>query len=670
MSRRKSIIISIVGITIILLSLLGITFGYYYSKIIGNTNDKSISINMNYLELTYDDGNGLITAYNIIPGETIATKTFNVKNTGNTKISNYVVYLDDVVNTFVDKNDLKLTINCTSDIGNCNGTKVVYPSNNTILVTNNIEKDETQNYELKIEFIETNDDQSDNASKKISGNILIKDIKSLNKELLNESGNSIISLNNPTFITSFRLYGNSIQDGTPTPSNPVEIESVGDKTKNMCDVSVIKSSNDVVVNNDGSISVNKYPTSLGVTLKELCPGLNVGDTVTLSGETDAKLESSNTYLSRFYLTNIALTWTYGTSKTVTQEMLDSSVSVYSTKKSDGTLVPATHKNIQIELGSIATGYEPYNKYKIPLAIYSGKNMFNVNKVDKTIVNQGYLEIANNGYNILKTSSFTNGMAIGKLSDFAPNLYVGDKFKITFETNAIRNNSAVNYIYLNIYKSTLRKGVVYTATQEMLDSKVYIYSGGTENCYYKDIMFYKNGETEEYEEYQEPTNTNIIIDEPLRKIGNYADYIDLKSKKVVRNITKKVFNGTETWYSYDNTSVFYTTDSTLKYDENVSCLTNNYLGQTSAEGQSYKSGNAWVQSASEYPRIYFADDNYNSVTEFKNNLTTNNITGLYVLQSPIESDLESIDLPLLNGLATTIRINTSVSPSNNLIEYVN
>lgn len=31
----------------------------------------------------------------------------------------------------------------------------------------------------------------------------------------------------------YKIYGNSVQDGTPSPENPIEVQSVGDKTKNL-----------------------------------------------------------------------------------------------------------------------------------------------------------------------------------------------------------------------------------------------------------------------------------------------------------------------------------------------------------------------------------------------------------------------------------------------------
>ncbi len=43
---------------------------------------------------------------------------------------------------------------------------------------------------------------------------------------------------------------------------------------------------------------------------------------------------------------------------------------------------------------------------------------------------------------------------------------------------------------------------------------------------------------DYEPFVEPITTNIYVNEPLRKIGNYADYIDFENKKVVRKIGMK------------------------------------------------------------------------------------------------------------------------------------
>ena len=44
-----------------------------------------------------------------------------------------------------------------------------------------------------------------------------------------------------------------------------------------------------------------------------------------------------------------------------------------------------------------------------------------------------------------------------------------------------------------------------------------------------------GTLNHYVPYVGPTTTNIYLDEPLRKIGDYSDYIDFKNQKVYRNV---------------------------------------------------------------------------------------------------------------------------------------
>ena len=57
MSRKQRITFSVVGITIVLLTLIGLTYAYYLTRIQGNTNNKSIDVTSAYLALSYDDGN-------------------------------------------------------------------------------------------------------------------------------------------------------------------------------------------------------------------------------------------------------------------------------------------------------------------------------------------------------------------------------------------------------------------------------------------------------------------------------------------------------------------------------------------------------------------------------------------------------------------------------------
>lgn len=175
MSRKNKIIISIVGICIISLALIGLTYGYYLTRINGNTNDKSISLSTSKLELTYSDNNDVITGTNIMPGTTLSTKTFKVTNTGTNNVNSYSVGLVNLVNTLTRKDDLKYKVTCTSSVTNktCNGIEegTTFPSENTYIIENQIDAKEVQTYIIEVEYKEMNIDQSIDMGSKIEAKL-------------------------------------------------------------------------------------------------------------------------------------------------------------------------------------------------------------------------------------------------------------------------------------------------------------------------------------------------------------------------------------------------------------------------------------------------------------------------------------------------------------------
>ena len=101
MNRRQKIIVSVTGIFLVLLILVGLTYAYFLTQIQGNDKSKSISVSTANLALVYRDGNGVIEPdTEIMPGTTIDSKTFTVTNEGN-DTTEYVVVIEDVVVTSV-----------------------------------------------------------------------------------------------------------------------------------------------------------------------------------------------------------------------------------------------------------------------------------------------------------------------------------------------------------------------------------------------------------------------------------------------------------------------------------------------------------------------------------------------------------------------------------------
>ena len=176
MNRKQKIIVSVVGITIVLLALLGLTYAYFLTRIQGNTNNKSISVTTADLKLVYGDGSdGVIGGENLLPSDTVYTKTFTVKNEGNANVE-YGVYLIDVINTFERVDDIKYTLNCTSDgTITCNEvtTETTFPNGISQLITIEIEPKKTHTYTFKFTYKDTNTDQSVDMGKVLQAKIQI-----------------------------------------------------------------------------------------------------------------------------------------------------------------------------------------------------------------------------------------------------------------------------------------------------------------------------------------------------------------------------------------------------------------------------------------------------------------------------------------------------------------
>lgn len=346
-------------------------------------------------------------------------------------------------------------------------------------------------------------------------------------------------------LRNYEICGNSVQDGTPTPDTPVEIQSVGDlTTKNLLySNATTRTINGVTMTYDnGGITLNgTCTTSANFDLNNIV--LSAG-TYTLSANVN-KVPVNNGY---------AFVQLYDSTNNQTITLINSNaMSSITTTISDGTFLyriridkGTTYDNIilqpQLELGSTATEYEPYHKYDIPITVAG-------------------------------TSSETK------------------------------------HIYLN---------------------------------------------------------------EPLRKVGDYADYIDFKNKKVVRNVGETTFNGSETWVKTGDTldgvyQGFAVSNSVYNIPKGTKliCLSDKF---PYASG---KAANIVTIANSAYGLRIIIGAEYVpdlDVTTFKTWLSANNVKIIYPIATPTE---ESISLPTLKTFKGTsiMSVNTTVQPSNIKTKYV-
>ena len=159
--------------------------------------------------------------------------------------------------------------------------------------------------------------------------------------------------------------------GDPSPDNVRPISgwdevTVNVRGKNLFNISKTENTEYITNNGDGSLTVTTPADSNGVspgkTLRELCGNIVPG-LYTLNAE--------STGSEKWVYTPAIGYWDYGTSKTLTDEMLDSTLYLYAS----GTETTATISNIQLELGSTPTPYEPYqgetSTLTLPETIYGG-----------------------------------------------------------------------------------------------------------------------------------------------------------------------------------------------------------------------------------------------------------------------------------------------------------
>ena len=177
--KNKVIII----IVVLSLLVLAISFSYaYFTATITGSDATSIITKTASLGLIFTDGNEIVVE-NAMPGWS-ENKTFTVENVSTTTVY-FEIAWDDIINTFVDQEDLVYRISCTSSIGGntCDGkTDTPLPEGSTKVSAINgvrIEPGEILTYELTVEFIDQSYNQDVNQGKTFAAKIQIIESKNI-----------------------------------------------------------------------------------------------------------------------------------------------------------------------------------------------------------------------------------------------------------------------------------------------------------------------------------------------------------------------------------------------------------------------------------------------------------------------------------------------------------
>ena len=461
------------------------------------------------------------------------------------------------------------------------------------------------------------------------------------------------------------IYGNSFQDGTPTPDNPIEVQSVGEMSVNLFDISSYPLVNNRVIYGHSG----EYGTVSGYAATHVyipCTELQ-GKTITINHTAGANVgiafyDESKVYISGEKYSN-------ATSKTVTIP----NDAIYYRFSVDANYID----EIQIQEGSVATEYEPYGKYKIPI-VQRGTNLINVNDFKN-----GNFKVSADGS---CTLSWTLSNRFGAYNTKLSHIPAGSK--LVFKTSILEATTNYKYVLIQLTYSngTTKYLTCLDSTRITLEDTIkqvglYIHNSEEKGSYitFNDFGLYYENEYTGYESYVEPTTTNVFLNEPLRKIGGYADYIDSAKSKVVRAIKQQIINGTESFKRFNGAYPYSLIEiGEPGYVVDDVCLCNNLTHQPnfsiSREGintfrifNSYSNYSARIafriyvdgEPLRENDTVKFMQDKYASGTP---------VIFYYVLSEPYEESIDC-DLPKLNAKTSIIEVDTSITPSDAYGKYI-
>ena len=513
----------------------------------------------------------------------------------------------------------------------------------------------------------------------------------------NTDGSLLKSVGKP--LRDYKIEGNCFQDGVPSPENPIEVQCCGEKTKNLLPfpyttASVTRNGVTVTVSDDGSICIDGTSTAatsfyLFSDKENLIPGLKIGDTITLSKNPNDESQHEDVYFMCNYYDSsgtmkqgIACTLYQTRSGTISEEWVG--VGCYIHVPVGRTLNNLVLKP-QIELGDTATEYEPYG-YKVPVTV-EGKNMFDFDSVTEMRNSSGTVSTLweKDGEELIVDRSkygggiyFPCNVARLKAGTYtlSSSVYMPNKSGAVYMGYQVNTDSliVVKQISVNEADTWVNIQASFEVAADTDIVGIVLQGGGTENyndlnVRFKNIQLEKGNSATKYEPYFEPETYNIYLDEPLRKVGDYADYIDFKSGKVLRNIDNIEITGDETWTLYSSQSNHFNLHLSNVYAANPGdfVLCNYY--PASHESGGYYSYSSHAVMAADGNRIRFKDESYSTVEEWVDRLKSLEVpmNVSYVLSTPTESDIILPKIFTEKG-TNIISVGTTLQPSTVNYQY--
>lgn len=351
-----------------------------------------------------------------------------------------------------------------------------------------------------------------------------------------------------------------------------------------------------------------------------------------------------------------------------------------------TISDLNNYNIQIEEGSSATEYEEYGAMPSPefpseinntgdlitkdnCASYgsnacnsvgkyvvqvkaTGKNILDISKLEAGAYSTGLTQ-SSNTFSFKRTGTKNTSSIFTKIKLEAGTYTISGNLT---QSDGLNGGYGVYDLEKQEYLVNRSSSGIGTSTFTVPESKIYSlgffcnYNSveGTQVTYSNIQLEYGSSATT-YEPYREAT-TNIYLDEPLRKVGDYVDYIDYANGKVVRKI-KQINLSDLLWTKSENAFYSNVIDDVADEINSTKIKSDKFTAQAKTTDNSI-----YIN----HKKVYVWNSSYSDISQFKTII--NNSKLYYISTNQTE---ESISLPQIKTVEGTnyITVNTSTSASN-------
>lgn len=495
------------------------------------------------------------------------------------------------------------------------------------------------------------------------------------------SGNPV-TLEAAKRLRQLTIYGNAVQNGTPSPDAPVEVQLCGDATGNLYDVNDKYGTwNTAVTDDAGWITVN-YDNTEGTSGSWPSLYTNFRDVIEPSTEYTVVTEIEyisgcavhpNTTGSPKSAFNILFSYTQqGTHyMTVTSEsdLSDCVTLLRSNYLVEPGNIGSAKFRISLFKGSYTAetipAYEPYG-YKVSGRV-EGMNLF-----DKDNATLGY-RLTQDGVLYNDDSAAQNSFVSDYIS-VDPNTIYSLNYSITDKTPATGYERVCFYDTDKQYISKAKSEVHTFTTPE---NALYLRLCRLQT-HLDDTMLLKGSYTADtippYEPYQPPQEFAVYLPQQIAKVGDVADTVvvdfEQRTAELVQNGWVKTFYGTENFGSFV-TSVgngFSYTNSSIYSSNHKDVISNMYT-------TSYGSFDHSVYV--DLTRVNFIDNSFQTANEFKEWVADLYAAGdplicLLRYATPVTTDITAMQdwdaMPQVKG-TVTLTLSAEVPPSGAEAVYI-